>query len=221
MPISEVITLADGSVINVADYPLPAGVPNDVVNMRELARGLGVTTVTISDYIDRGMPVRKVGGNGVDYEFDLAHCFAWKKWRDDERNRAKQERDASLNQLALEFLGEGDSGAEVTEALSPKAMREHAEALILRNKAAEQKRELLRRHDMLVLIEDVFVNFRTALTGLPDWMEQEFNLSPSQVEKAQRFCDGVLEDTRTRFSKDGLVSPGQIVSLRDPDERRG
>jgi phage terminase Nu1 subunit (DNA packaging protein) len=52
------------------------------VSRRQLARIMGVTVNVITKYVERGMPVAKVGGGrGHESAFNLERVFAW--WRDE------------------------------------------------------------------------------------------------------------------------------------------
>lgn len=47
-------------------------------NRRELATVLGVSVMTIDDWISRGMPVVSRGSRGVAWSFDLTACVRWR-----------------------------------------------------------------------------------------------------------------------------------------------
>lgn len=214
---SEQITLETGEVLDVSAYPLPEGVEDGILNMKTLARAMRVSTVTISQRVDEGMPVHQVGGNGKAYEFRLSHCHAWLVWRDKLRDDQQRQSDAIADQYALEFLGGGDQVPDVA-ALTPKQMREYAEAELKRNQAAEQRGDLMRRHLVERLVEDMLVIFRSGTIGLPDWMEQEFSLSPTQVEKAQAYADGILAEVRSRMKRAGFEAPS-VIDIEGLSER--
>lgn len=209
---ADTVKLESGEVLDLSAYPLPDGVEDMVVSQKLIAKGLNVSVVTIAKYIDDGMPVKKAGGNGVEYEFQLSHCYAWKLWRKAEAEARDKLESDNAAQLALTFLGGDDEVDASRAALSPKQMREYSEAELVRNKAAEQRGELVRVRDVQMAVEDVLSVFRGALTGLPDWMESEFSLSPSQVEKAETYCDGVLVQCRHRIA-DGGLNDGEVVPL--------
>lgn len=211
---SEQITLESGEVLDVSAYPLPEGVDDDIVNLNDLGKAMGVSNVTISRWIDAGMPVHQSGGNGRSYAFQLAHCYAWRMWREDAETKARRRRVENAEQLALHFLGVDGEDQDTGPVLSPKEMREYAEAEIKRNQAAEQRGELVRARQVEALLEDVLVAFRNAVSSLPDWMEQEFSLAPGQVDKTQRYCDAILDDTRHKIASAGFRT-GQVVAISD------
>src|ERR1043166_801890 len=49
------------------------------VGRRELAALMGVSPDTITDYIERGMPVLDRGGRGREARFDLKPCLGWQR----------------------------------------------------------------------------------------------------------------------------------------------
>ena len=119
---SHTITLADGSVLDVARYPLPDGVTDNgtPLNRAQLAAAFGVSVNAVTDWINKGMPALSTGQNGVAYEFRLAHCWAWRQSRD-ERVRAG----------ALGAIVRDEAGKIVAKAVPsilaqvPSAMHEH------------------------------------------------------------------------------------------------
>lgn len=200
---SDLITLSTGEVLDVSAYPLPAGVVDEFMNLKTLARAMQRSGVTITQWVDQGMPVHEAGGNGRAYTFRLSHCHAWRMWREDRQNEQQRKADSTADQYALMFLGGEDQVPDVP-ALTPKQMREYAEAELKRNQAAEQRGDLMRRLHVETAMEDVLVAFRSGVASLPDWLEQEFSLSPAQVDKAQSYIDGLLTDVRQRLTRSGV-----------------
>jgi len=52
-----------------AKYPLPKEIEDRVVNRTLIAKALGTTTNSITDWMSKGMPCLSKGSNGRDYEF--------------------------------------------------------------------------------------------------------------------------------------------------------
>ncbi|MBK5924772.1 hypothetical protein CCR90_13540 [Rhodovulum sulfidophilum] len=94
-------------------YPLPEGVEDTAMNRAQIARALDVSDNTISKWIAQGMPVLEEGGNGREYAFSPADCYAWRRHRDAEARAAKAAADRSASQLAMAFrnLDEEDANA--------------------------------------------------------------------------------------------------------------
>ncbi|UWQ77617.1 terminase small subunit [Leisingera sp. S132] len=209
---SELLTLESGQVIDLSLYPLPEGIEDETFNREQLARAMAVSVVTITKWIDAGMPVLSMGGNGTSYEFLFSHCYAWRKWREAGEAQERKAKLDSAAQKAMLFIN--DAEEDDRPALSPKEVREWSEAELIRNKAAEQRGELVRRAQVESVLDHVLISFRNAMMNLPDWLEQEFGLSPLQVDKAQSFCDGILEDTRHNIREAGF-SPADVVRLSE------
>lgn len=47
------------------------------LNRKELASLLGVSLPTVTDWIERGLPVLQRGARGVPWKFDAAECVSW------------------------------------------------------------------------------------------------------------------------------------------------
>lgn len=206
------ITLESGEVLDLASYPLPDGIEDCTFNREQLAKAMNVSTVTITKWIDQGMPVHQRGGNGQPYEFLFSHCYAWRRWREDQDANTRKIKDDRAAQIAMMFLGDDEEADDVSRTLTAKEVREWSEAELARNRAAEQRGELVRRAQMQDVLDNILVSFRTAVMNLPDWLEQEFSLSPKQVDKAQVFCDGILDETRRQI-REAEFEPADVVDL--------
>ncbi len=212
---SRLIKLENGEVLDLDEYPLPDSVEDETFNLELMAKAMGTSTVTISRWIDLGMPVQQRGGNGQSYELRFSHCYAWRKWRDRAESEAQKTLEESARQKAMLFLNEGD--ASDRPHLSPKDIREWSEAELIRNKAALQRGELVRASHVTEVFDLVLSTARNALVTAPDWLEQEFSLSPTQVEKAQAYFDGVLAEMRHKMSMRDAQG-AELVSITEPQE---
>lgn len=204
------ITLTDGSVLDVARWPLPAGVEDGVVNRSQLAKAFSVSENTVTKWIGQGMPVLTEGQNGVSYELMLSHCWAWRMWRDDKAKAAKDKGDQIAAQAALAFLNLGDDAPEDGQPMTAAETRAWAEAEFHRNKVAEQRGDLVRVGRVRQTMEDILVGFGTALDTLPDWAEMEFGLPPDQVQALQDRADGIRSEARQVIER--LLGAGATVT---------
>ncbi|MDP1620401.1 MAG: terminase small subunit [bacterium] len=194
---SSILTLADGVVIDLSHYPLPEGVDDDVpLNRTQLGRAFSVSENTITKWVALGMPVISAGQNGVAYEFRLSHCWAWKSWRDGETRATKERGDLVAQQASLRFRNRDDEDEEADRPMTAAEVRAEAEADYHRNRAAEQRGELMRTARVRVAIEDIIVAFGTAMDTLPDWAEMEFGLTPDQVQQLQDKADAIRQEAR-------------------------
>lgn len=212
---TETITLMDGEVLDLSLYPLPEGIEDDVFNVDLMAKAMGVSTVTLGKWIDQGMPVQKQGGNGQSYELKFSQCFAWRKWKENQDRSAKRSMERRAEQKAMLFLG--DDSAAPASTLSAKEIREWSEAELLRNKLAEQKGQLVRVAPVQDLLDGLMVTLCNGLANAPDYLEQEFSLSPPQVVKAQVYFDNLLAEINKQIS-DGNFQAASVVPLQKVEE---
>ena len=100
---SIILTLDDGSVLDIARYPLPDAVLDDgtPLNRVQLARAFRVSENTITKWVGQGMPALSTGQNGVSYEFSLTQCYAWRQFRDEKLQASKARGDQLAAQAAL------------------------------------------------------------------------------------------------------------------------
>lgn len=209
---SHIITLENGGVLNVSDWPLPDGVDDGVLNRAQLARAFNVQGNTITDWIGKGMPVLSQGQNGVSYEFQLSHCYAWRQSRED-RARLDRERGERLaSQAAMAFRNLDEDQAEEESSLTAEDLRKWSEAEYHRNRVAEQRGDLIRADRVRASLEDIFVTFGTAMETLPDFAEMEFGLSPDQVDKMKSRCDQTLEEVRRKLDE-LYARPGAVIPM--------
>lgn len=219
---SDLITLADGSVLDVARYPLPGDLTDATpLNRTQLATAFRVSENTISKWIGQGMPVLSEGQNGVAWEFRLSHCWAWRQHRDEDLRQAKRQGDQLAAQAALAFRNLDDDQAEAEGGLNAKQLRELAEADYHRNRAAELRGDLVRSDRVRTVIQDIFVSVRTSITTLPDFAEREFGLSNADVEKLQRRCNDVLVEIRQKIEGEVDARRGDTVQMIADQEGLG
>ncbi|AUQ99343.1 hypothetical protein [Phaeobacter inhibens] len=212
---TELITLDSGEVIDLSRYPLPDGIDDEVYNIQLMAKAMNTSTVTVNKWIDAGMPVENPGGNGRSYELRFSHCYAWRKWREGKDQAAVKAKASSAAQKAMLFVGEGDEAA-ADNTLSAKEVREWSEAVILRDKAALQRGDLVKRGDVQDIMEKLLGTVRRTITNMPDWLEQEFSLSPRQADKAQTYADGLLDELRLQLERQGYQT-ADVIDFGDRD----
>jgi len=205
------ITLDDGSVLDLARYPLPDGVEDDgtPLNRVQLARAFSVSENTITKWVSLGMPVLSGGQNGVSYEFSLRQCYAWRQSREERLQAAKARGDHLAAQAALAFRNLDDDQAEEEAALTADELRKWSEAEYHRNRVAEQRGDLVRADRMRAALDDILITFGSAMETLPDFAEMEFSISPDQVEKLKKRCDQTRDEVRQKiealFARSGTV----------------
>ncbi|BAQ69433.1 hypothetical protein NHU_02281 [Rhodovulum sulfidophilum] len=199
-------------------YPLPEGVEDTAMNRAQIARALDVSDNTISKWIAQGMPVLEEGGNGREYAFSPADCYAWRRHRDAETRAAKAAADRSASQLAMAFRNLDEEDANASAGLTAKQIAEEADADYRYQRAAEQRGELTRTARVRDLFEDMLVEFRRTITTLVDYCEMEFSLDPEETAKLEARCDGAL--VRARGNLEQAIGRGaaEPVALRRGDQ---
>lgn len=183
-----------------AKHPLPDGIEDAVLNRSQLAIALGVSDNTVTKYLSKGLPCNSQGGNGRDYEFQLSDCYAWRMAQDEEAAAKKSAGDRAAAQMALLFRGEDADFESDQPVLTAKQIKEEADADYHRNRAAELRGELTRVSGVREMVETMIVDFRTQITALVDFAEMEFGLSPDEVDKFQKRCDGALIQARQEMA---------------------
>jgi phage terminase Nu1 subunit (DNA packaging protein) len=194
------IELADGTVLDLAAYPLPEGVEDGVLNRAQVARAFNVSENTVGKWIGQGMPVEAQGQNGVGYELRLSHCYAWKMARDAARAEERARSDQIAAQAALAFLNL-DAEEDERPSLTAKQMKELSEAEFRRNQLAEQKGELVRANRVREVFEHILGAVRANVTTVADYAEREFGLTPAQVEKLDARCADLLRSMRSEIEE--------------------
>lgn len=195
-------------------YPLPDGVDDVVVNRTELARGLNVSENTLTKWLARGMPCLQEGGNGRDYQFQLAECYAWRMAVLEEDRASKARAESAATQLALHFANDEDASEEEAR-LTPREIKEQAEAHIVRMKAAEMRGELVRVEAVRRTFERMLDRVRRNMITLPDFCEREFGLLPDQVQRLERRAYTVMTDMRRDI--EAMMAAGEVVEIASDD----
>lgn len=201
---------------DVKKYPLPDGVPDAVLNKKQLATALNVTEPTIDRYIGRGMPVAEEGGNGRSYQFQLSDCYAWYCGQRDEQERQTAEADRAAQQMRLALLG-GEAG-DSERALPAKERAQIYEAEQRYLAAARERGRLIPVEKVVDLLESVFMTIRDAVDALPDRLEREAGLNGKQVDAAVVACDDMLMETRRHIETANLApTAGSVLGDRESD----
>lgn len=115
------------------------------VKRREIARLLGVSIVTIDDWVSRGMPVASKGSRGVASLYDVAACFRWKLDYELAEATARSTQDLSL------------ADAERRQVIADATLKEI--------KVAEALRQVVRVEDVSRLWEGRTVASRETFLG--------------------------------------------------------
>lgn len=183
----------------VARYPLREGVPDAVLNRSELAEFFDVSALTITAWVNDGMPVLSKGGQGQAYEFQASACWAWKSARD----RAEALRsDAARAAIAAQRLAlVGGSVGDSIEALPPKERREILAAQIAHEQWLAARNQLLRRDDVVDMLTAVFAIVRDGLEAMPDRIERVTAIDAKAVAELIVQCDATADAIRLEIER--------------------
>lgn len=213
------VTLLDGEVLDVTAYPLPDGIPDEVMNRGQIAKALNVSEPTITAWIGEGLPVLSKGGNGQAYQFQLSECYAWRMHRKTGEEKQKAAADESASKMRLLFQNLDDDQANEQASWSPRQIKEASEADMQRSRAAELRGELVRVDRVVRLIEGLLTTTRQTVMTLPDFAEQEFGLSARQSAQMQMRCEDLLVELRNTLDRAALIvndsAPQSLSAARD------
>lgn len=181
----------------VRRHPLPDGVPDAVLNRSELSEFFRVSPMTVSAWINAGMPVLRQGGQGREYEFSAAACWAWKSARDRQEEARGEEARAAITAMRLALVG-GRRGDSI-EALDPKTRREIIAAQREFEAFERDRGALLRREEVGEAFEVLMVLVRDTLETAPDRVERVADMPPRAVDELVAVCDGLLAEFRAKI----------------------
>jgi phage terminase Nu1 subunit (DNA packaging protein) len=185
----------------VTAYPLPAGVPDAVVNQYQLADALNTSQTTLAHWRRLGLPVEVEGTNGRSYQFRLSLCFAWMRRREAEDRAARLAAEDATQQLRLALTG-GTVAPGGEPGLSKRDAIETLQLEKAWTDAARARGELIAAADVAEALQAIFAEIRDGLDAAPDRLGRELGLDGAAVEAAQRICDDILDAARRRLALD-------------------
>lgn len=180
-------------------FPLPEGVPDADLNMGELAQFMGVSQVTVQNWLRDGIPVLQRGGAGREYVFRAGDVWAWKKSREAEYQARNEQAQAAIQAMRLQLTG-GELGDSIN-SLTPKEKREVFATQTEYERFMAERHELLRRGEVVDALEQIFLIVRNSIDALPDLLAREAHLDNKQVAMAITQCDQVLAEIEKCIEK--------------------
>lgn len=193
--------------MDVIETGLPAGVEDAVLNRAQLARALNKSEPTITSWLADGLPFLTEGTNGRAWEFQLSACWRWMKLKEKAESDRQSAAESAVRQMRLALIG----GADVDDGrsgLSPKEQREIYDAERAYMLAALARGDLVKRAELVTVLENVFLTVRDSVTSLPDRLEREAGVSGKAIELAIRVCDNALLEAQKRV--DAQLAHGQM-----------
>lgn len=213
------VDVSDDLAAVLAQFPLPAGVPDEDMNQAEIAGAFNVSVNTVGKWVSRSvqcqdwqrsapgfLPVIETGGPGRAYVLRMSHVWAWRQFEAHER--AARDRHISDAQMRMQaaFLNMDLDGSE--PVLSPDQRRKIAEADLMVSRAAKERRQLVRLVEVVEVLESVLSIVRNGVEGMPDRLERELSLRPEQLDLVRRVGDDILH---------GIAQQIEDAELRERD----
>lgn len=155
-----------------------------IVNIDEFSELCGVTSETMRGYVRtvEGNPAWLIerGTRGRPYRIDAEGGLAWwKKLRQDEDD-ASADRQAALQQLRLDVLGDQAEGEEAL-SLSGKARRDEYAAAMERIKLRRLMGELVDTGELVPALSHAAVEARRRFQAIPSEYAAQMGLTPEDV----------------------------------------
>ncbi|MBB4277037.1 terminase small subunit [Rhizobium mongolense] len=183
----------------IGRYPLPESVIDCVMTREELADAFATSLPTITEWMNKGMPVKDRGGQGKPYQLQLSHCWAWRQaWKASEDLRSDQVKKA---QAAMRLALVGGSTGDSLEALDPKTRREILAVQIEQERFQRERNELLKREDVAEMLDNLFSMIRDSMESAPDRIERKETLPPKVTSDLVEICDEIVAETARRIAE--------------------
>lgn len=195
----------------IARYPLPEGVPDAVLNKRDLADFFGVSIPTLDAWISAGLPAMTEGTNGRSYEFQASVAWAWKCSRDDGEREKNTQAAAAIAAMRLALIG-GKSGNSI-QSLPPKERQQLYDVEASFEKLKRERNQSLDRDEVQQVLNDLLRIVRDGVSALPDTLERDANLDGKGVTVAMDRCDDLLSELERTIAR--FFSDRPVISRQD------
>lgn len=183
----------------VARFPLPDGVPDVVLNKRDLSDFLAVSLPTLDAWISAGMPAISEGTNGRSWEFQASAAWAWKCARDEGERIKSTEAQAAIAAMRLALVG-GKAGSSI-QSLPPKERQQLYDVEAAYEKLKRERNQSLDRDEVTSAMTDLLRIVRDSLSMLPDTLERKIGLDGKGVDAAVEHCDDILGELERAIAK--------------------
>lgn len=173
-------------------FPLPAGVPDAVLNKRELSDFFGISLPTLDAWIADGLPAKVEGTNGRQWEFQASAAWAWKCNRDEGDRIKSTEAQAAIAAMRLALIG-GKSGNSI-QSLPPKERQQLYDVEASYERLKRERHQSLDRDEVSHVLNDLLRMVRDGVSALPDTLERVASLDGKAVSATIEACDELLEE---------------------------
>jgi len=154
------------------------------VNKADLAQLMGVTSITIGHWVNKGCPYVEKGGPGKTWVFDMPSVVAWRE-----------------EQVALQAVGDTKS-LDIDEARRRKLA---AEAAMTELDLSKRKGELVEIEEVAAAVGDDYANLRAKLLSLP------VKIAPQAVgiddaAEIQALAESLIHEALEELVSDGIYA---------------
>ena len=169
------------------------------MNQTEMAHLVGVSPMTVSNWVREGMPCRHPGGRGRSSDIDLAVALEWLTKRGIRPNVA---RDHALV-VPTDPATDDDNGADEGGAdyKSSRAKREHFAAAREEMRYRQEAGELMIAAEVERAMADACTTIRAALEALPYRVSPQISAETSE-EAIRTLLADAIEEMLTNLSAD-------------------
>ena len=159
------------------------------MNQTEMAHLVGVSPMTVSNWVREGMPCRHPGGRGRSSDIDLAVALEWLTKRGIRPNVA---RDHALV-VPTDPATDDDNGADEGGAdyKSSRAKREHFAAAREEMRYRQEAGELMIAAEVERAMADACTTIRAALEALPDRVSHQIAAETSEESIRTLLADAI------------------------------
>ena len=159
------------------------------MNQTEMAHLVGVSPMTVSNWVREGMPCRHPGGRGRSSDIDLAVALEWLARRGIRPNVA---RDHALV-VPTDPATDDDNGADEGGAdyKSSRAKREHFAAAREEMRYRQEAGELMIAAEVERAMADACTTIRAALEALPDRVSHQIAAETSEESIRTLLADAI------------------------------
>lgn len=207
-----IITLANGEKIRLEDYPLPEGVPDGLLNKKQICEALQVSQPTLDDWRSRGMPWQH-DATKRSPKFQLSHCWAWRKAYEAKRVQSLAEGRKIADAAAAKILN-ADAPTDPEADGNPHTRKAWADFALRQMRVDEMRGNLVRADKVREALDKIFEICRKGMNNLPDYAEGAFALDAGQVDELQGKCNDTLAEMQAEMR--AVFNPGASVhALKD------
>lgn len=175
------------------------------MNQTEMAHLVGVSPMTVSNWVREGMPTRHPGGRGRASDIDLAVALEWLAKRGIRPNVARDHAlvipaDPAPDDDTAD-TADGDGGADYKAS---RAKREHFAAAREEMRYRQEAGELMIAAEVEQAMADACTTIRVALEALPDRISHQIAAETSEEAIRTLLADAIeamLTDLSADFAK--------------------